>query len=103
MTTKSERQVKNCVILYSRRHFDPNSSTDLENSSAGLIARTLYTEMKSQSNFEVYYFDSFDNSEWFNVQTDILVSLVDNLSLGIWFFDPKEVIVIAVNQHPLAR
>ena len=103
MTTKLEKPLKNCVILYSRRHFDPNSSTDLENSSAGLIARTIYTEMKSKSYFEVYYFDSFDNTEWLKVETDILISLVDNLSLGIWFFDPKEVIVIAVNQHPLAR
>jgi hypothetical protein len=100
---KSEKQVKNCVILYSRRHFDPNSSTNLENSSAGMIARTLYEEMKLRTNFEVYYFDSFDNSEWRKMKTDTLISLVDNLSLGIWFFNPKEVIVIAVNQHPLAR
>jgi hypothetical protein len=100
---KSGNQSKNCVILYSRRHFDPNASTNLENSSAGIIARTLYEEMKLHSDFDVYYFDSFDSSEWRKIETDTLISLVDNLSLGIWFFKPKDIIVIAVNQHPLAR
>lgn len=103
MTTKLELPIKKCIILYSRRHFDPNSSTPLENSSAGIIARNLYEEMKSRPDYQVYYFDSFDTTEWLKLKADLLISIIDNLSLGIWFFDPKEIIVIAVNQHPLER
>lgn len=103
MTTKLEKSRKTCVILYSRRHFDPKSSTPLENSSAGQIARSLYEELSKIEELEVHYFDAFDHTEWRRIKTDLLVSLIDNLELARWFFQPFETVVIAVNQHPLER
>lgn len=103
MITKLEKSIKTCVILYSRRHFDPDNSTPLENSSAGQIARSLYEELSKIEGLEVYYFDAFDHTEWRRIRADLLVSLIDNLELATWFFKPTETVVIAVNQHPLER
>lgn len=101
MTTISAK--KNCVILYSRRHFDPSKSTELSGSSAGRIAATIYEAAKSCPDYNVHYFDSFDFNEWIPMGVDVLVTLIDNLPLAKWFFRPKRIIVIAVNQHPLVR
>lgn len=103
MITKLGQSTKTCVILYSRRHFNPVASTPLENSSAGQIARSLYEELSKMNEYEVHYFDAFDHSEWKRLKVDLMVSLIDNLELAKWFFTPKEIVVIAVNQHPLER
>lgn len=101
MTTTNAH--KNCVILYSRRHFNPNSSTELSESSAGRIASTIYNAAKSCTNYSVTYFDSFDFNEWEPKEVDVLITLIDNLPLASWFFHPQKIVVIAVNQHPLER
>jgi glycosyltransferase involved in cell wall biosynthesis len=103
MITKLGKSTKTCVILYSRRHFNPVAPTSLENSSAGQIARSLYEELSKMEEYEVHYFDAFDHSEWKKMKVDLLVSLIDNLDLARWFFKPAETVVIAVNQHPLER
>lgn len=98
---ETERKV--CVVLYSRRHFDPAKKTDLSESSAGQIAKSIYNSIKSLEKTTVYYFDSFEHHEWSRIETDILITLIDNMPLAEWFFKPKQIIVIAVNQHPMTR
>jgi glycosyltransferase involved in cell wall biosynthesis len=94
---------RNCVILYSRRHFDPGKDTDLSASSAGQIARAIYEAVQSLPGVEVNYFDCFNHNEWKPIKTDILITIVDNLSLARWYFQPNRTFVIAVNHHPLER
>lgn len=101
MTTINAK--KNCVILYSRRHFDPNNTTVLSGSSAGRIAATIYEAAKNTSDHNVYYFDSYNIDEWHPVNADVLVTLIDNLPTAQFFFKPQYTVVIAVNQHPLER
>lgn len=96
-------QRKTCVLLYSRRHFDPEHQSSLMGSSAGQIASALYQSLIDMDEYEVSYFDSFDHLEWHGRKIDLLVTLVDNLDLAKWYFRPTHVVVIAVNQHPLER
>lgn len=92
-----------CVLLYSKRHFSPGTFSELNGSSAGVISRELYETLIGMPNLELHYFDAFDLSEWIDVETDILISIVDSFNLAYWYFRPKVSIVIAVNQHPLDR
>lgn len=103
MTMKSDNQTRNCVLLYSKRHFDPQETMPLEQSSAGQIAKTLYMEIVENTEYRIHYFDAFDHVEWTQLETDLLITLVDNIDLAMWYFKPKRTILIAVNQHPLER
>lgn len=98
-----KKNKKICVVLYSRRHFNPVGESELLGSSAGQIASTIYYKLKSQDDLELHYFDAFNHYEWKKLKVDILVSIVDNLPLSYKFFKPKELYVVAVNQHPLER
>lgn len=101
--TRLEQSPNVIALLYSRRHFNPGEFTPLENSSAGQIAKTLYTELTQLREYEIHYFDAFDHTEWYKLRVDILITLVDNFELAEWYFKPEKVLLIAVNQHPLER
>jgi glycosyltransferase involved in cell wall biosynthesis len=98
-----KKNKKICVVLYSRRHFNPAGESELLGSSAGQIASAIYFKLKSQDDLELHYFDAFNHYEWKKLKVDILVSIVDNLPLSYKFFNPNELYVVAVNQHPLER
>lgn len=102
MITTTKNNTK-CVILYSRRHFDPNKKTELNESSAGKIAASIYESLSKIPNLEVQYFDAFDFTEWQRFRVDVLITLIDNMPLATWYFKPRKTIVVAVNQHPLVR
>lgn len=94
---------RNCVILHSKRHFDPECNTELDESSAARIAREIYVAATMKGTHNVFYYDLFDTSEWVKRPVDVLISLVDNRNLALWFFRPEKSFVIAVNRHPLNR
>ncbi len=91
------------MILFSKAHFDPQSESDLSNSSAGIIAKSVYSYLKSNESFNVVYFDYANIKEWVKTDTDVLISLVESFELAKWFFKPSYSFIFIVNQHPMQR
>lgn len=75
----------------------------MSESSAGIIAKTIYMSAKLNTDYNIHYFDSLNCEEWYQIKTDILITLVDNFELARWYFKPKKVYLVAVNQHPIRR
>ena len=75
----------------------------MSESSAGIIAKSIYMSAKLNTDYNIYYFDSLNCEEWYQIKTDILITLVDNFELARWYFKPKKVYLVAVNQHPIRR
>lgn len=96
-------EVRNCVILFSKAHFNPQSESDLSNSSSGIIAKSVYSYLKSNESFNVVYFDYSNIKEWVKIDTEVLISLVESFDLARWFFKPRYSFIFVVNQHPMQR
>lgn len=75
----------------------------MSDSSAGIIARNVYTALKSNPSYRLLYFDYNNINEWVKVETEILITLVESFDLARWFFKPKFSYVFVVNQHPMQR
>ena len=58
---------------------------------------------KLNTNYNIHYFDSFNHEEWYRINTDVLITLIDNYDLARWYFRPKNIYLVAVNQHPINR
>jgi len=58
---------------------------------------------KLNTNYNIHYFDSFNCEEWYRINTDVLITLIDNYELARWYFKPKNIYLVAVNQHPINR
>lgn len=75
----------------------------MSESSAGIIARNVYTTLKSNPSYQVLFFDYNNINEWVKVDTELLITLVESFDLARWFFKPKFSYVFMVNQHPMQR
>jgi len=95
--------MKTCVILYSKRHFDPDRDTELSESSAARIAREIYTSAKANVDYQLMYFDHAEKKSWTKIEADVLICIIDNLTTAIEHFQPKAIYAIAVNLHPMHR
>lgn len=94
------------ILLYSRRHFDPDSEAPLRQSSAGVIASQIYSELKEYQNYQVQYLDSYNLREWIpfkNSRPILLIGILENLHLASRFFKADQVIALLVNCHPWER
>ena len=95
--------MKNVVLVYSYDHFLPGRIAKYEYSSSHLISKKIYETLSSIPNINVYYFDTRRIEDWVPIKADYLISIVDNLKLSEWFFEPKQTILVAVNKSPLER